>query len=285
MLPTLILTLVVAIVMVGAVAVAAFLESAFWDERRTTEQIQNTLAWRPPFLRGEGLRAWAASIAERVAARCLSGERNAKTAVQLTTEVAAGVEHAMLPFARQAELERIVPCPEWGQGAVGVTAPEALTVANYLRTHLSHKEQKQVLETATANVQKLAAMRRGELAYQPLQCPLEGHDRVCCAYEVRPLDCRPLHAISVARSMHHAHQPQETGSAPWEHGRHEFTVEQGVQDGVMRALENAGLEAQEYELNDALVVALGEPDAAERWAEGERVFGKCFACRGQKFSV
>ncbi len=56
-----------------------------------------------------------------------------------------------------------------------------------------------------------------------------------------------------------------------EHG-HEQTVAQGIEMGLTRALKSAGLDANIYEINSALATALGSPDAAERWANGERVF-------------
>jgi hypothetical protein len=54
--------------------------------------------------------------------------------------------------------------------------------------------------------------------------------------------------------------------------RHEETVAEGIETGVTRALKSAGLDADVYELNSALATALEKPDAAERWAKGEKVF-------------
>ena len=47
---------------------------------------------------------------------------------------------------------------------------------------------------------------------------------------------------------------------------------QGIEIGMIRALKSAGLDSNLYELNSALVTALENPDAEERWARGENLF-------------
>jgi hypothetical protein len=56
---------------------------------------------------------------------------------------------------------------------------------------------------------------------------------------------------------------------------HARLVAEGVEEGIVRALEEAGLDGKVYELNSALAVALDMPDVAERWAAGEDVFATC----------
>lgn len=231
------------------------------------------LTWLPPFLRGEGLRNWAATTAERLARERLKGTRTGETAARLAAEVEAGAMHAMLPTAGPAELERVVACPETGQGMVGVTAPEALAIAAYLRKNRSRAEQQRIYELAVENAKKLAVRGRGEGDVPPLPCPLHGEDHVCCAYGTRPLRCRPLHAISIAKEMgSHSVPPAVVQAEALEEHGHEQTVAQGIEMGLTRALKSAGLDANIYEINSALATALESPDAAERWANGERVF-------------
>ena len=106
------------------------------------------LAWLPPFMRGEALRNWAATTAEQFAKKRLIGRRTGETAARLAADVEEGAMHAMLPLAGPAELERIIACPETGQGTVGVTAPEALAIAEYLRNNMSRFEQRRIHELA-----------------------------------------------------------------------------------------------------------------------------------------
>ena len=231
------------------------------------------LTWLPPFMRGEALRNWAATTAERLTQKHLAGKRTGETATRLAMEVEDGAMHAMMPLAEPAELERIIACPETGQGMVGVTAPEALAIAAYLRNNLSRAEQQRIHELAVENAKKIASRAPGDSNLPPLQCPLQGQDRVCCVYAARPLRCRILHAIAISKEMGDRSVPRagSQAEAPDEN-RHEQTVAEGIEIGVTRALKSAGLNANICELNSALATALEAPDAAERWANGEDVF-------------
>jgi hypothetical protein len=231
------------------------------------------LNWLPPYLRGKALRNWAAATAEQLAKERLGGKRSACTGVRLAADVEAGAMQAMLPEAEPSDLERIMACPEAGQRGVGVTAPEALAIAAYLRENRSRAEQQRIYELAVENARKIADRGRGEGDLPPLPCPLHGQNHVCCAYGTRPLRCRPLHAIAIARDMRNKSVPTAGSSAeaPDEMG-HEHTVAQGIEIGLTRALKSAGVDARVYELNSALATVLNTPDAAERWANGDNVF-------------
>lgn len=231
------------------------------------------LNWMPPFLRGDELRNWASTIAEKSARERLEGKRTGDVAAQLVADVEKGAMRAMLPGADPSEIERVIACPESGQGMVGVTAPEALTIAAYLRKNRSLAEQERIYEQAVQNAKKIAGPAHSESGSPHLPCPLHGQAHVCCVYGVRPLRCRPLHAISIAKEMGgSSHISPESQSALADEKGHERTVAQGVEIGLTRALKSAGLDSRIYELNGALATAMETPDAAERWAKGENIF-------------
>ena len=223
-------------------------------------------AWLPPFLGGDALRKWAATTAESLVRQQLSGERNSEVASRLAKAVEEGAMRAMVPLADPAELDRVLACPETGQGRIGVTAPEVLAIADYLRKNKSPEEVRRIHELAVENAEAIAARAESERDQPPLPCPLQGKDHVCCVYSMRPLHCRPLHAICLGMEMGHR---DESGVGL---ARHEQIVAQGVELGLTQALKSAGLDGDAYELNSALATALGTPDAAERWAKGEHLF-------------
>ena len=175
---------------------------------------------------------------------------------------------AMLPTAGTTDLKRVIACPETGQGMVGVTAPEALAIAAYLRQNRPQAEQQRILNLAVENTRKIASRLRVEGDMPPLPCPLHGQNDVCCVYANRPLRCRPLHAIVIAKDLHCKSNQLETPNE----NEHEQTVAQGIEIGLTRAMKSAGLDADIYELNRALATALESHNAAERWANGEKVF-------------
>lgn len=278
MLTFVLVSLIVALLSVSLVAVVIFFRAAFWGEEDMAKQAKAVLTWRPPFMCGGALRNWAATTAEKLARNRLTGKRTGEMAVQLATEVEEGAVHAMLPLAGQAELERIVACPETGQGRVGLTAPEALAIAAHLRKNRSRAEQQRIHNLALENSKKILSRTHEDTNLPLLPCPLQSKDNVCYAYAARPLRCRPLHAISVATGMG-SRSVQLAGSQAETPGedRHEQSVAQGIEIGLTRALKSAGLDANVYELNSALAKALETPDAAGHWANGENIFKETYA--------
>jgi hypothetical protein len=255
-----------ALLLLVVVAVVLFFPKSF-----LSEPAKAVLNWLPPFLGGAALRDWSATAAEQLAQKRLADKRTGETVSRLAMEMEEAAMHAMLPLVEPADLERIVACPETGQGRVGVTAPEVLAIAAYIRKHKSRAEQKRIYELAVENAQKVGARSVGDLT--PYPCALQGPDHVCCAFARRPLRCRPLHAISVANELARRGGPP-AGSHPEtpDEPRHEQIVAQGIEVGMTRALKSAGLDANIYELNSALATALQTPDAAECWARGDDVF-------------
>jgi len=250
------------------VAIIRFIPKSFLGE-----SAKAALTWLPPFLRGEALQNWAATIAEQSTQECLADKKAGETGTRLATEVEEIAMHAMLPLADPADLERVVACPEAGQGLVGVTAPEVLAIAAFIRKHKSRSEQNRIHELAVANAEIIASRPCGDSGQASIPCALQGQNHVCCAYGVRPLRCRPLHASSVATEISRRNEPGATSPARGNDvNSHEQTVAQGIEIGMTRALQSAGLDANVYELNSALATALENPDAEERWARGESVF-------------
>ena len=245
----------------------------FFPKTLLGEPAKAVLDWLPPFLGGTALRDWAATTAEQLAQKRLAGKRTGDTAGLLAKEMEEAAMHAMLPLLDARDLDRIVACPEAGQGRVGVTAPEALAIAAHIRKNKSRAEQKRIYDLAVVNAKKIASRASGDPTPHP--CALQGPNHVCCTFALRPLRCRPLHAISIAKEISQRTAPpnRPQPGAP-DAPRHEEIVAQGIEDGMTRALKSAGLDANIYELNSAVATALAIPDAAERWARGEDVFRK-----------
>lgn len=249
------------------VAVKSFPKTLLGDPAKAV------LNWLPPFLGGTALRDWAATTAEQLAQKRLAGKRTGDTAGLLAKEMEAAAMHAMLPLLEAGDLDRIVACPEAGQGRVGVTPPEAIAIAAHIRKNKSRADQKRIYDLAVVNAKKIASRSSDDSTPHP--CALQGPDHVCCTFALRPLRCRPLHATSIAKeaSQRPASPPQPQPGAPGA-PRHEEIVAEGIEAGMTRALKSAGLDANIYELNSAVATALEIPDAAERWARGDDVFGK-----------
>ena len=82
--------LAVALLLLSLIAVTIFFPASFWGE-----QAKAVLAWRPPFMRGQALRNWAATTTEQIALCRLTGKRTGGMAVQLAKEMEEGAVHAV----------------------------------------------------------------------------------------------------------------------------------------------------------------------------------------------
>lgn len=236
---------------------------------------QTALTWLPPFLGGKELRDWAAGVAEEKAREHLSGQPTGKRVCQLAREMEEAAMHAMIPLGDPSDFDRVVPCPKTGQGRVGVTAPEVLAIADYIRKHKSLAEQIRIHDLAAANARKIAGRLSGDVT--PYPCALQGAHYVCCTFARRPIHCRPVHAQAIreGRDRERSGGPGQLRAATLGMGEglpHEMAVGQGVELGLRRAIQSAGLDGDLYELNAALAIALAMPDAADRWARGEKIF-------------
>lgn len=253
--------LIVATVMLADVAL-------FGGARRAREREEAKRRWRAPYIGGEDLFAWSRKTASEAADAALGDGRGGGAPLGVARALHEGATRAMLPEASERELERVLPCPPGGQGPIGVTAAEAIALAEHVRWSLPRKERERVL----ARARRLADQRRyAPTACASRGCALQGPDDVCLAYGLRPLQCRPLHADVILRcGAGPGGGPAEASAA--EDARR---VAEGFQAGWADALERVGLDGGIYELDAALATALSLDDACLRWLEGGRLFEGC----------
>jgi hypothetical protein len=143
---------------------------------------------------------------------------------------------------------RSVACPWHDRGPVPVTAGEALRLATYVRMGFSRSEADKLFDRAEENS---LAIARGEFSVMhSTYCPLVSAAENCLAHAVRPQCCVT------------AQEKDLVTLDPYAHGVKTPNSTQG----------------KRYELNAALAIALGEPNAAVRSAEGEDLFADCPPC-------
>lgn len=224
----------------------------------------------PLFLKGNELFYWAKDMAAQIVAKYLRGRPTAATPIELSKELHADASRAMYPLEVEHDVDfEMVACPDDGQGMIGITAPEALEIADHIQLQLPVAEKERIHGLAQENVRKLANVNHAEFDASLTPCPLQGADGICSVYPARPLRCRPLHAATIWRRRGIDRTVDE------ESDYDEQVVEQGAEAGLTEALESAGRDGTVYELNSALLAALDTPNAAERWARGEDIFSQC----------
>ncbi|HSF29824.1 MAG TPA: hypothetical protein VLK82_05030, partial [Candidatus Tectomicrobia bacterium] len=93
----------------------------------------------------------------------------------------------------------------------------------------------------------------------------------CGIYAIRPLACRGYSSLSRS-ACEDAYT--DKGERVQLHGLiRELAA--GVSYGLVLVSKELGLEWGKHEIEAAVLRALGTPNAAERWAGGERVFAGC----------
>ncbi len=260
--------LILAILVVGAVMV---LDMTLGDGERVAAAREETeRRWRPPYVSGVELMRWARSVATRSVEKTLGDGADETTAGRLLSNMHEGVSHAMLPDLPRLDAERPVPCPEPGQGVIRVSVPEAIGVADHLRRSMTAAARRRLRDRSEEYAGRIAD---GLIRGSGVPCSLQDDDCMCGAYSVRPLACRPLHAAIIANGL--GSYAEQVACEPSGWAAHTDLVGMGIAEGLTQGLEAAGLDGRQYELHGALVTALDNPDAAERWANGEDLFSRC----------
>lgn len=257
------------LVVVLLAAVAMWLNAVSARKNILTENRKSIDLAHPLYLRGTDLFYWARDTAARIVAKYLTGVPTEATPIDLAKDVHAATTCGMFPLGSPNEDVERIPCPKYGQGIIGVTAPEAIEIADYIQKNLPLAERNRIHDLALENASKLANMSLFGFDATQTPCPLLGADGICLAYLARPLRCRPLHAATILGQRGQRRPVDE------ERDYDEQIVEQGAETGLTEALISAGRDGNVYELNSALVAALDTPNAAERWARGEEIFAQC----------
>jgi hypothetical protein len=225
--------------------------------------------WQPPLAKGSDLLAWAAGMANSVAAKKLRQPLGKETARELATEIYEGSAFAiaLAPGAVRPTKPRCTSCRH---RMIGVTAPEALAIAEAIQASQGKQEVKRIRELATANAAASTGLNHEQYKEAQLVCPLLTCDSTCVVYDARPIRCRGWTPTEGAESSAPIATRRCVAPDP-----HADAVGRGAEEGLSQALESAGLGGEIYELNSALAVALSNADAPEQWAHGEPVFAGC----------
>jgi Fe-S-cluster containining protein len=153
---------------------------------------------------------------------------------------------------------------------VDVTPAEAFLIADFIRTRFSPGDLRAVVENAEANKQKLAPMKAKLHMSANLACPLLRNGR-CSAYEVRPALCRIHHAREVGGCVAAFERPDRLDIPnTFVPGIREMTC--AVNQAFTDAYATEGYDAQPYDLNSALLAALGDGAAEKKWASKKAPF-------------
>lgn len=155
-----------------------------------------------------------------------------------------------------------------------ITPLEAIVVAEYLHRVADAATLSRVRSRMLLNTALRANMTPQERLHTRLPCGLLGDNGLCSVYEARPLVCAGVFSLSrTACEASARHHGPAAPTIPLDRPAKAWTM--GVSGGLQRALVDAGLDGNLYELNSIVLCALDTPNAAERWLRGEDLFSQC----------
>ncbi|MCE9527912.1 MAG: hypothetical protein K8R36_17865 [Planctomycetales bacterium] len=225
--------------------------------------------WQPPLAQGNDLLHWAAGMANAVATKRLHQPLGKDTASELAREIYEGSSFAIAraPGAVRPLKPRCTSCRH---RMIGVTAPEALAIADEIQSSQSKPEVKRIRDLAAANAAAAAGLDLAQYKEAQLVCPLLTCDSTCVVYDARPIRCRGWSPAEGEESSLPNARNRCVAPDPYADA-----VGRGAEEGLAQALESAGLGGEIYELNSALAAALSNADAPAQWIRGEPVFAGC----------
>jgi uncharacterized protein len=143
---------------------------------------------------------------------------------------------------------------------VSTSAAEVVRIARY--------QLRQLTERLRQRAGRIAALDPERRRHARLPCALLVNNR-CSVYDVRPLSCMGWTSADAAAC-------ERSYRSGWErqipNGPRHLGIVVGVREGLHQALDARRLDAEYLDLTRALLIALTEPDAAERWLRGEAIF-------------
>jgi Fe-S-cluster containining protein len=148
---------------------------------------------------------------------------------------------------------------------VSAQAPRLFAIADWLRANCADQGAVMSrLEEANKSIRGLDADARARAG---LACPFL-EDGKCGIYPVRPAGCRGYFSLSVEACIAGVSGETEEIPTPAHIGRLRGAYEQALS----AVLYQWRLPTAHYELTHGVLVALAQPDAEERWYDGEDVF-------------
>jgi Fe-S-cluster containining protein len=148
---------------------------------------------------------------------------------------------------------------------------EAFALAAWVRRRFSAERVAEVVAHLRENVRATDAMGVEARKRTNMACALLGANGECTAYEARPAQCRRYHSTRLATCVSFFENPRDESIESPMHPAvaHNAAV---LITQAQHAVRAAGLDAENEDLNYALLDALDNPKAWRRWRNGKQPF-------------
>ncbi|MFO0586517.1 MAG: YkgJ family cysteine cluster protein [Polyangiaceae bacterium] len=161
-------------------------------------------------------------------------------------------------------------CSSCCSAKVLVAPPEVVRIAAHARRTLSEEAYAALQERVAEAAARSKGLTRKERVAARVRCPLLDEEGACGFHGVRPIACAGWNSIDAAGCV--AHFDDRTAPMPPETHPQSNEVCLAVLGGLIGAGIDRQLDMRPLELQAALVIALADEHAGERWRKGEPVF-------------
>lgn len=152
---------------------------------------------------------------------------------------------------------------------VTTSGPFVLALAHYLKKKLSPEQMTALLTRMEVHVADGLRLNPLEQILKSRMCPLNV-DGLCIGYEYRPFGCRTYHSFDVRQCRADMEAEVKDVMVPQDPER--LAMQSLVVKPISECTKKLGINDDELEFVPALLIALRDPDAADRYMRGEPVF-------------
>ena len=205
---------------------------------------------------------------ERREARALADAASATQTVRMYGRLAALQADAIAE--RRVDVACARGCSYCCHLRVEIRPHEAFVLARHIDEAFDAARRARIVAGLEANLRRIAPLSAAEHVRAGIGCALLD-DGVCTVYAARPAACRKYYSVSVTT----CHDAWRDTAAPLTGEIEDEGVRlagNAVALGFAKGLDDAGYDAELYELHFALLKALTEPKAAKRYRQRKKAF-------------
>jgi len=152
---------------------------------------------------------------------------------------------------------------------VQTSPPEALAIAHHLMVTLAPNDL-QAIKQRVASVDDVTRGMDQDQRFEALiPCPFL-NDNMCAIYDVRPMSCRAYNSFEVDKCKLAIEDTTKTISVSADGVQN--MIYDSLGRGFDQGVKSVDLDTTGLELAAAMRIALEQPDAIQRWIDGEPVF-------------
>ncbi|NTZ86224.1 YkgJ family cysteine cluster protein [Burkholderia metallica] len=217
------------------------------------------------------------SRAERIEQALTRAEREPNLAATMIAPNRADLARRIIPVYQEmdaklaespAHIDCEAGCSHCCYYHVLITPAEAFALAAFIEA-LPAAELESIQARLTATAAHVAPLSQNEYITTNIPCAFLDSGR-CTVYSMRPNACRGFHSRDVAVCKRAFDNPRSVEPHAYDQNRQLITLHYKRDWGIAQL--RAGCEAAEYEMHGAVLSALTDPSAFNRWKQGAVTF-------------